>query len=182
MPVSTTHLSGHVLIVTGPPGAGKTTAASAITSNATSPAVHLHADDFWHFIKSGFVQPFLPGSHAQNVVVLEALSNATRAYAAGGYLVVVDGIVGPWFLAPFRKLASPLHYIVLRPSLETTLTRVRSRNGAAPLASGTIALLHRQFSKLDGLEHNVIDTTTQSQAETQAAILAAAGGGRFRLD
>jgi hypothetical protein len=144
--------------------------------------VHLHADDFWHFIKSGRVEPFLPESHAQNAVVLDALSSASRAYAAGGYLVVVNGIVGPWFLAPFRALSAPLHYVILRPSLDTALERVRHRGGAAPLASGPIRSLYQQFSKLNELEHHVIDTTSHSTAETQEAILAAVEGGRFRLN
>jgi hypothetical protein len=114
------------------------------------------------------------------VVVLDALSSATRAYAAGGYLVVVDGIIGPWFLAPFRALATPLHYIVLRPSLDTALARVRSRS-AARLASGPISSLHCQFSALNELERHVIDTTSHSPTEMQEVILAAAKGDRFRL-
>jgi hypothetical protein len=72
--------------------------------------VHLHADDFRHFIKNGAVAPYLPEAHAQNIVVADILARAAEGYAKGGYFVVVDGIIGPWFLEPFKALAVPLHY------------------------------------------------------------------------
>ena len=34
---------------------------------------------------------------------LEAAAEATRVFASGGYVVVVDGIVGPWNLDIFRE-------------------------------------------------------------------------------
>lgn len=61
--------SGEVLIVTGAPGAGKTTVAALVASGNAGPAVHLHADDFWHYIKTGWIAPYLPEAHQQNTVV-----------------------------------------------------------------------------------------------------------------
>ncbi|MGH3855894.1 MAG: AAA family ATPase [Pseudonocardiaceae bacterium] len=123
--------SGEVLIVTGAPGVGKTTVAALLTSGNTGPAVHLRGDDFWHCITTGLVAPYLPEAHQQNTVVLRVQAAASFEYALGGYLVVLDGIVGPWFLAPFtaRAVASsvPLSYVVLRPSLATTVRRARQR-------------------------------------------------------
>jgi len=89
---------GEVLILTGTPGAGKTTTAAALAAWRGSSKVHLHSDDFWHFIKHGAIQPYLPEAHCQNEVVLNVLANVAAGYAKGGYFVIVDGIVGPWFL------------------------------------------------------------------------------------
>jgi adenylylsulfate kinase-like enzyme len=105
-----TNLEGEVLILTGPPGSGKTTTAQAFTRKLGTPKVHLHADDFRHFIKNGAVAPYLPEAHAQNIVVADILARAAEGYAKGGYFVVVDGIIGPWFLELFKALAVPLHY------------------------------------------------------------------------
>ncbi|MEU8513863.1 zeta toxin family protein [Kitasatospora sp. NPDC048722] len=86
---------GQVIVLTGPPGAGKSTV-SALLADRLTPSVHLHGDDFWHYIKQGRLPPHLPEAHRQNQVVLEVLVAAAFGYAAGGYHVVYDGVVGPW--------------------------------------------------------------------------------------
>ena len=45
--------------------------------------------------------------------------------------VIVDGIVGPWFLEPWRALVREdyeVHYIVLRASKEETMKRAVERS------------------------------------------------------
>lgn len=39
------------------------------------------------------------------MVVIEAFLEAAKRFARGGYDVIVDGIVGPWFLDPWKKAA-----------------------------------------------------------------------------
>jgi hypothetical protein len=41
--------------------------------------VHLHSDDFWHFIKKGAIPPYLPESRKQNEVVMAVLAKASFA-------------------------------------------------------------------------------------------------------
>ena len=174
-------LSGHILILTGPPGSGKTTTAAALASSSDVAAVHLHADNFWRSIKSGFIPPYLPEAHAQNTTVMDVVAGTADAYARGNFFVVVDGIIGPWFLAPFRALAAPLHYVVLRPSLDDAIARCRQRGGDTLTDPGAITGLHRQFGSLGELERHVIETAGQSRADTQAAVQAALHDDRFAL-
>ncbi|PRH87060.1 shikimate kinase [Labrys okinawensis] len=174
-------LAGHILILTGPPGSGKTTTAQALAPEPGAPAVHLHADDFWHFIKNGAIAPYLPEAHHQNAVVIDVLVGAARAYARGGYFVILDGIVGPWFLSPFKTLAMPVHYVVLRPPLAAAIERCRLRGGDTLSDPGPITALHQQFSDLGPLEHHAIATEGQAPAATLAAVRKAAARGSFWL-
>lgn len=80
---------GKVIVLTGPPGAGKSTVARLLTDSLPS-SVHLHSNDFWHYIRQGRIAPYLPQAHQQNQTV-------------------IDGIVGPWFIDMFLSAQSARH-------------------------------------------------------------------------
>src|SRR5579862_8698553 len=112
-------LAGFILIVSGPPGAGKSTVARRLAQTWDGLAVHIPTDAFYAAILSGYVAPWLAESHQQNITVTQAIAAAAAAYAAGGYAVMLDGVVGPWFLEHYRRAATgagvELSYVVLRP-------------------------------------------------------------------
>jgi gluconate kinase len=175
-------LSGQILIVTGTPGAGKTTTARSLVESCGRPAVHIHADDFWHFIRNGAIPPYLPESRRQNEVVMGALCAAAQRYADGGYFVVIDGIIGPWFLPAFSAVSRPLHYIVLRPDLDEAIRRCQLRGGETLADPIPISDLHSQFSQLDRLDNHRIDTAGLSKQDILEAVVRALTGGRFLLN
>jgi adenylate kinase family enzyme len=166
--------AGRVLIVTGPPGAGKSTVSRQLADRMT-PSVHLHSDDFWHFIRQGHIAPYLPQAHHQNEVVIDVLVGAAFRYATGGYQVVLDGIVGPWFLDPFRTasttLSVPLHYVVLRPDERTALARAAARGHEALTDPEPIRSLYQQFADLGELDKYALDSGNQTADETTSAVL-----------
>jgi adenylate kinase family enzyme len=72
-----------VLILTGPPGVGKTTVAGILAARRQR-AVHLEADRFFRFIAAGYVEPWKRESHQQNRLVMEIVAGAATAYAGAG--------------------------------------------------------------------------------------------------
>ena len=166
---------GRIIVITGSPGTGKTTSASIVAKESDmDKSVHMHTDDFFHYLSKGAIPPHLPESNKQNLVVIEAFLEAAKRYARGGYDVIVDGIVGPWFLEPWKALAQEdyeVHYIVLRASKKETMKRAVERSKLDRKTNiELVETMWEQFSGLGIYESNVIDTTTFTIKDTVSAI------------
>ena len=94
------------------------------------------------------------------------LTGELWTYARGGYDVIVDGIIGPWFLKPWQSLVREhyeVHYIILRASKEETLKRAVERSKLDRKTNiELVETMWEQFCNLGIYESNVIDTTTYS--------------------
>ena len=179
-------MSSNVVVLTGPPGAGKSTIAGELARRQPK-AVHLHTDDFWDCIVSGVIPPYEPASDAQNQTVMKAIAKAAWTYAAGGFMTVVDGIVGPWMLGHFRTQAIErpdvlIDYVVLRPRRDIALARAQARTAVSALVDeAPILAMWDQFSDLGALEHHALDTSDEDAASSAQRVADAIAGGRFRL-
>jgi predicted ABC-type ATPase len=137
-----------LLVVTGPPGAGKSTVARAIAARFARSVV-IEGDAFFAFIVSGAIAPWLPESHQQNEVVTQASAVATAAFVRGDYTVVYDGVVGPWFLPTFAAATGldALDYAMLLPSVERCVERVATRDGHGFTDEAATRHMHDQFAR-----------------------------------
>ena len=161
-----------VLILTGPPGTGKTTTASILAARSPA-AVHVETDAFFRFIRSGYIEPWKPESQAQNQVAMGIAGEAAAAYAGAGYFTVVEGIVLPrWFLTPLRdalrRAGFRAAYAVLRAPLPLCLGRVERRDGAVDAED--VTKIWSEFEDLGELEPNALDVGECSPEEAANTI------------
>ena len=107
--------------------------------------------------------------------MIEAFLEAAKRYARGGYDVIVDGVVGPWFLEPWRKVVREgyeVHYVILRAGKEETLKRAVCRPKLDRAANmELVEVMWEQFQNLRAYESNVIDTTDCSLEETVSMVM-----------
>ena len=169
-----------VLILTGPPGAGKTTTADLL-SRRFGPGVHLRSDFFFDFVTSEFVEPWRPESQRQNEVVMRTVGEAASSYARGGYFTVVDGIVIPHrFLATLREAIAgdgrALAYAVLSAPLATCLERVDEGEGPGLAEPAVVEQLWDEFAELGEYRSHAVpvgSSAPEEVAETVARRLVA---------
>lgn len=186
-------MTSQVLVVTGPPGAGKSTVAALVATRRRSPTVCVEMDWFWTTIRTGYIAPWDPASEHQNQTVLRSAAAVAAEMVSGGYEVIIEGVVGPWHLPLFIQalagIDATMDYVVLRPDLATCLARATDRiaeeprvAGHPPLTdTGPIRHMWEQFADLGRYESHVLDTTSLAATQTADRVSKAVAEGRLRV-
>lgn len=175
----------ELIVVSGPPGAGKSTVADLLVRDH-APSVLVAGDHFFAFLRGGYVAPWLPAADAQNTVVTRAAAAAVGQFLAGGHTVVYDGVVRPALIGEFAAHAAPgerVHYAVLLPSLESCTDRVRRRagHGFTDLAA-TAHMWHEFAGPGAGAGAHLVPVSDGDDPETVAAtVRAGVAAGRLAL-
>ena len=170
-----------LLVVTGPPGAGKSTVAARVVA-AHDRAVLVEGDRFFAFVARGAVPPWTPAAAEQNGVVLAAAARAAGRFASGGYPVVYDGVLGPWSLPGFVAESGLTHvdYALLLPSEQVCRERVATRAGHGFTDDAATRTMHREFARAQVAERHLLRDLSGEPQDVAAAVLQAQASGSLR--
>ncbi len=142
-------MSSSLLLVTGPPGAGKSTVAHEL-GHRFERSVIIAGDAFYSFLGAGAIAPWLASAQAQNEAIARAAAVCTASLAED-FDAVYEGVVGPWQLPAFMVAGSieSLDYAVLLPPLDVCLRRVAERVGHGFADPNATRQMHDEFAGAD---------------------------------
>jgi predicted ABC-type ATPase len=162
----------ELIVVTGPPGAGKSTITELLVSEF-DPGALVAGDQFFGFLRGGAIAPWLPSAHQQNEAVIRSAAAAAGSLARGGVTVVYDGVLGPWFLPQFAAAAglAHLHYAVLLPSAECCAGRVRERLGHGFTDLEATRHMHQEFARARIASRHLLPVGPDDTPQVSAAML-----------
>jgi predicted kinase len=163
----------RAFLISGIPGAGKTTVASALAARLPR-AAQLEGDQIGELVVSGRVLPGQePGDEAevQLRVRRRVLCLLADAYAEAGFCPVIDDVVvSPGVLARYQEqlLTRPLAFVQLAPRLEVVRARDAGRDKHWFEVWSHLDAEMRQWDPRPGLW---LDTSDMTVADTVDAIL-----------
>jgi chloramphenicol 3-O-phosphotransferase len=137
------------------------------------PSALIAGDDFFATVRKGFIAPWTEAAHHQNETVVAAAAAAAGRMVQGGYTVVYDGVIGPWFLEAFvRTTGLPeVHYVMLLPPEDVCLQRISSRQGHGFRDLAAARHMYREFAAAAASSLRVL--TSSSPPESVAAEITA---------
>ncbi len=177
-----------LLVLAGPPGAGKTTLASLVASRF-SPSVALEGDALLAGVH-GLIDPWRPEAAPQARALVRASLRAAVSLVRDGYTTVLAAHLGPWVADLLAEEAGDpdlsLRYVILRPSLSTCqarcVDRQRDHRHAGALREvAAIGALCAAYSQAGEYETAVLDTDGLSVTESVGRVLDAVGGDCHRV-
>jgi adenylate kinase family enzyme len=167
----------QVFLISGIPGAGKTTVSRALAARFPR-AAHLEGDAIGDLVVSGRVLPHEePSDEAarQLLVRRRSICRIADTYADAGFVAVIDDVVvSPGVLATYEDelLTRPLVFVQLQPSLDVVRARDAGRDKTWFDVWSHLDAQMREWHPKPGLW---LDTSDLSVEETVDAIVARRG-------
>ena len=166
----------EVLILTGPPAAGKTAVADALCERYDRVA-HIDVNMVRHFLRAGFVAPWRQGPdwERQHRLAVRNAAVIARNFLAEKIGVIADDVVDAqslgWYLEELKPAGASVHLVRLMPSLAVCEARNTSR-GEGRVRPAWVTEIYERFAKAADFAGSTIDNSDLSVEETADRLLA----------
>ena len=162
----------ELLVITGPPGAGKSAVAERIAAMSATSAL-VPGDAFFAMLRNGGSPPWSSRAPERNEAVTAAAAAAVGALVRGGLEVVYDGVLGPRFLPQFLRHArlATANYAVLLPDVDTCVQRVRARAAHGFSDQAATRRMHADFVSAALPARHILDTAAMALSDAVIEVL-----------
>jgi len=139
----------QIILLSGPPGAGKTSVAEALCERFDR-MLFVEVDDLRHMVRAGYRHPWVADHQATEQLELGTRNAAALALqsVAMRYSVVVADVItaraAEWYRAALAVTPSRVELVTLLPTLDQTLSRHGARQHSLPERSRQ---LHDQLTR-----------------------------------
>jgi gluconate kinase len=127
-----------VVLLTGPPGAGKSTVSEAFTAQAAGTWAYVEQDEIRKQVRTGYAdpsQPWTDETQAQWDASIGICADMARRYQGIGVNSLIDCSMSSRRVPKWEQTFTGISYqvMVLLPDVEVALVRNNQRSGAARL-------------------------------------------------
>ena len=166
-----------IILLSGPPGAGKSTVAKELVATSPGPTVCIEGDKFWSFFAKGS-----PDFGRKKIfrTMLWAMAAAAMPCAKAGCETIVDFSIPLWFIDPLRAKFPEMNFddVVIRPSQAVCAGRAATRSEGAIADYTQYSEFYADF---DAPKANLVCDDTSDPATLAARIREGLADGKFRL-
>jgi chloramphenicol 3-O-phosphotransferase len=160
----------EVLILTGPPASGKSSAAQAFAERYDRVA-HVEVDTLRHFVTpTGYIPPGRPGFERQQALAARNACVLARNFLEERFAVIIDDVIITagdlsLYIDELRPADAPVHFVRLLPRLDVCLER-NSKRREGRMSPERVETVHRELSAVTELPGVTVDNSDMTAHET----------------